>query len=131
MVQVVRGNRGGGGTATGSGPVVHIHYIERSVHGNGVAVKVYGELKIAAKEYVYARELKLNTIQVLLLTCETGNVNNAYTAQKYVHNKGEYDNYASIDVFVHNVAADTVTEATRGGGPADGSIWLNFMALGE
>lgn len=125
MVQVIAGNRGGGGTATGSGPIVHIHFIERTVHGNGIAVKVWGEMKIAAKEYVYARELKLNTIEVLLLTTETG-AHTLYHAQKYIHNKGELDNYASVDIF-----NDAGTEITAGVGPADGSVWLNFMALGE
>lgn len=125
MVQVIAGNRGGGGTATGSGPIVHIHHIERHVHGNGIAIKVWGEMKIAAKEYVYARELKLNTIQVLLLTAETGR-HTLYHPQKWVNNKGELDNYASIDIF-----NDAGTEITRGVGPADGSVWLDFMALGE
>ncbi len=125
MVQVVRGDRGGGGTARGSGPVVHIHFIERVVQGSGVAVKVFGELKIAGQEYVYARELKLNTIEVLLLTTKTG-AQTLYHPQKWVNNEGEYENYASINIF-----DDAGTSITAGSGPADGSIWLDFMALGE
>ena len=107
------------------GPLIHIHYIERTVHGNGIAIKVYGEMKIAAKEYVYARELKLNTIECLQLTPHTG-AHTGYIAQKWIYNKGEYDNYASIDVF--DAAG---TEVTAGMGPEDGSIWLDFIALGE
>ena len=108
------------------GPLIHIHYIERTVHGTGIAVKVYGEMKIAAGEIVYARELKLNTIEVLLLTPEVSYTGHGYIAQKYIYNKGEYDNYASIDIF------DTAgNEITAGNGPEDGSIWLDFVALGE
>ena len=116
MVEVIKADRG---------PRVEIHHIERHVHGNGVVVKVWGEMKIAAKEYVYARELGLNTVQVLLLTPDTG-VHTLYHPQTYIYNKGEYDNYASVDIF-----DDSGTEITAGNGPEDGSIWLNFMALGE
>lgn len=118
MVEIIKAERG---------PLIHIHHIERSVHGNSVAIKVYGQMKIAAKEYVYARELKLNTIEVLLLTAETG-VHRLYNPQKWIYNKGEYDNYASIDVF-----DDAGNEITAGHtyAPEDGSIWLNFIALGE
>jgi len=116
MVEVIKADRG---------PLIHIHFIERTVQGSGIAVKVYGEMKVAAKEVVYARELKLNTIHALVLTPLTG-THTGYIAQTYIHNKGEYDNYASIDIF------DTGgTEITAGRGPEDGSIWLNFIALGE
>jgi len=121
MVEIIKADRG---------PLIHIHYIERVVHGQGIALKVYGEMKIAAKEVVYARELKLNTIQTLHLTPETG-VHRPYIAQKWIYNKGELDNYASIDVFT--VEAGTEYEVTAGHtyAPEDGSIWLNFIALGE
>lgn len=120
MVQVVKADRG---------PLVHIHFIERHVAGNGTAVTVYGELKIAAKEYIYAREFKLKTIQVLSLTSETG-THTAYHPQKYIHAKGEWDNYASIDIFT--VTTGSVTEMTAGTGPTtDGSLWLDFIAIGE
>ena len=116
MVEIIKADRG---------PLIHIHYIERVVHGRGIAVKVYGKMKIAAKEYVYARELKLNTIEVLVLTPETG-THTGYLVQKWIYNPGEYDNYASVDIF------DTSgSEVTAGRGPEDGSIWLNFIALGE
>jgi hypothetical protein len=117
------------------GPLIHIHYIERTVHGNGIAIKVYGEMKIAAKEYVYARELKLNTIEVLLLTPMTGD-HHLYHVQKYVYNKGEYDNYASVDIFsaagyemVASGRAGEIAAATSL--PDEGSIWLDFIVLGE
>jgi len=110
------------------GPLVHIHYIERTVHGNGIAIKVYGEMKIGAGEFVYARELKLNTIEVLLLTPFDGNQTKGYHAEKWVHNKGEYDNYASIDIW-----DETGNRVIPGSAYAseDGSVWLDFMALGE
>jgi len=116
MVEIIKADRG---------PLIHIHYIERTVQGRGIAVKVYGQMKIAAKEIVYARELKLNTIETLWLTAETG-AHTLYHPQTYIHNKGEYDNYASIDIFDAGG-----TEITAGAGPEDGSIWLNFIALGE
>jgi len=107
------------------GPLIHIHYIERAVHGGGIAVKVYGEMKIAAKEIVYARELKLNTIQCINLTPLTG-VHTGYIPQAWIYNKGELDNYASVDIF------DTSgSEVTAGRGPEDGSVTLSFIALGE
>jgi len=116
MVKIIKADRG---------PLIHIHYIERVVHGSGVAIRVYGKMKIAAKERVWAHELMLNTIEVLTLTPETG-VHTGYITQKWVYNSGEYGNYASIDIF------DTAgTEITAGTGPADGSIWLDFVALGE
>jgi len=109
------------------GPLIHIHYIERTVHGNGIAIKVYGEMKIAAKEIVYARELKLNTIEVLQLTPLTG-AHRGYFANTYIHNKGEYDNYASVDIF--DYAGNEITAGSPYA-PEDGSIWLNVCALGE
>jgi len=129
MVQVVKADRG---------PLIHIHFIERVVHGNGIAIKVWGEMKIAAKEYVYARELKLNTIQVLQLTPETG-AHYPFHVQKYIYHKGEYDNYASVDIFAFDYAYE-MRAGDQGRGtqvsapstlPSDGSIWLNFVALGE
>ena len=110
---------------TDRGPLIHIHFIERVVSGRGVAVKVYGKMKVAAKEYVYAQDLGLKTIEVLLLTPDTG-THTGYMAQHWIYNRGEYGNYASIDVF----DADGV-EVTAGRGPADGSIWLDFIAMGE
>jgi len=107
------------------GPLIHVHHVERNVFGNGIAIHIYGEMRIAAKEVVYARELMLNTIQTLTLTAETG-THTGYNAQKYIYHKGEYDNYASIDIF--NMAG---TEITRGEGPDEGSVWLDFEALGE
>lgn len=128
MVQVVKADRG---------PLVHIHYIERTVHGNGIAVKVWGEMKICGKEIVYARELKLNTIEVLLLTPKTG-AHGLYHVNKWVHSEGEYDNYASVDILVPSGTVDelagpqrTTTIPAPTTLPADGSIWLDFHALGE
>jgi len=113
----------------GRGPLIHIHYIERTVHGNGIAIKVYGEMKVGAGEVVYARELKLNTIEVLNLTPEYGTQIRGYTVGKYIYNKGELDNYASIDVW--DTAGHRITPGSAYAPEADGSIWLNFEALGE
>ena len=117
-------------------PLIHVHLVERHVHGNAIALRVYGEMKIAAKERVYARELKLNTIQTLLLTIETG-YHYPFTAMKWIYHKGEYDNYASIDIFAPS-AAYQFEGGTRSSPdplpsalPHDGSIWVNFIALGE
>lgn len=125
----------GPGTPPGQGtPLIHIHLVERTIHGNHVAVKIFGEMKIAAKEIVYARELKLKTLQVLLLTPEHG-VHQLFVPSKNIYHKGELDNYASIDVF--SAAANELTIAGAVGvsiattGPDQGSIWLNFIAVGE
>ena len=140
MVEVIRTNstdrytRGFSAASFGA-PLIHIHDIERHVFGNGIVVKVWGQMKIAAKEVVFARELKLNTLQVLLLTVETGH-HWPWTANKWVYHKGEFDNYASIDIispqtgyqFDPDSRTDLVVPSEL---PADGSIWLNFMALGE
>lgn len=134
MVQVIIPPHAHGGSAgptsqhgTGATPLIHIHNIRREVHGNGIVLKAYGEMKVHAGQYVYAREVKLNTLQVLLLTPEL-NLNNTqgYMAQKFIYHKGEYDNYASIDVY-----ADDGTWQGPGTGPVDGSIWLDFEAIGE
>lgn len=126
----------GPGTPRGQGtPLVHIHLVERTIHGNHVAVKIWGDLKIAAKEIIYARELKLKTLQVLLLTPEHG-VHQMFVPSKNIYHKGELDNYASIDVFsatanelvIDGGAVSTLIAST---GPTDGSIWLNFVAIGE
>ena len=117
-------------------PLIHIHDVERHVYGNGIVTKVWGEMKIAAKERVFAKELKLNTIQVLLLTVESGD-HYPFTPVKWIYHKGEYGNYASVDIFGPSAAYQYEAKAKSGEIsapstlPHDGSIWLNFMALGE
>lgn len=111
----------------GGAPLIQIHSIERHVFGNGICIHVYGELKIAAGERVWARELKLKTIQTMNLTCEIPRrMGHGYIANKYIYHKGEYGNYASIDVY-----DDTGAWGSRGQLPAEGSIWIDFEALGE
>lgn len=138
MVQVIQGLAADHEHYGGGAPLVHVHYVERMVHGNGIAIRTYGEIKIAAKEVVFARELKLNTIQVLLLTPKTGS-HWLYHVQKWVHNEGEYDNYASIDILS---PSDAPYEMFASGGvavdrqmpsqlPSEGSIWIDYEALGE
>ncbi len=131
MVQVIIRPRPSGDNwweqATGT-PEVHIHFIERNVFGNGIGVRVYGELKIASGEIVYARELKLNCLQVLCLTSEykRQDTDQNYQPVKWIYHKSEFDNWASIDIY----EATDGWEA-RGNLPSDGSIWLDFIALGE
>lgn len=115
-------------TGYGGGcPQIQVHFEHRDVGGNGIAVRVYGEMKIAAGERVWAKELGLKTLQVLLLTPETGfNDGLGYMAQKYIYHKGAFDNYASIDIY------DDASEwQSAGVAPVDGSVWLDFEAIGE
>jgi hypothetical protein len=108
-----------------AGPLVHVHFRERAVTGNGIAIKVYGEVKIAAHEKIYAKDLGLNTITVLTLTPYAGN-HGGYIANNWIYHKGEYGNYASVDILTYSG-----TCVTAGNGPYDGSLWLNFIAVGE
>ena len=138
MVQVIQTDRAGDAIqSTGGSPLIHIHHVRRDIFGNGIAIRVYGELKIAAKEIIYARELKLNTLQVLNLTPESGD-HFPWDVKKWMYHKGEYDNYASIDIY----SAATGQYQMRADGrvairtvpttlPTDGSLWLDFIALGE
>jgi hypothetical protein len=127
-VMLVRpADHSGANPGLGACPQVHVHHIFRDVFGNGIAVRVYGEMKVAAGERIWARELGLKTLQVLVLTPEL-NLNNGlgYMAQKYIRHKGEFNNYASIDVY-----DDASVWQGPGTGPVDGSIWLDFVGLGE
>jgi len=139
MVEIIRTSetRTAAESAEGGGvPLIHIHLVERTVFGNAIAIKVWGEMKIAAKERVYAKELKLNTLQVLLLTTETA-YHYPFTVNKWIYHKGEYENYASIDIFAPSAAYQfeaktrSSTDPLPNTLPHDGSIWLNFVALGE
>ena len=125
----------------GGNPLIHIHSIKREVFGNEISLWVAGEMKIAAKEVVFAKELKMNTIQVLVLTPEAAD-HVPYVVSKWIHHKGEYDNYASIDIFAPTAGyemrsgtrQDQVPTPTIGASshlPYDGSLWLNFVAVGE
>lgn len=127
IIQVLRAPPLPAGAAAVYSPVIRIHFEERTVAGKGIAKKVYGDMKVAAGEYVYARELELNTLKCLVLTPEVGFYNGlGYMAQKTIVTPGALDNYASIDVF-----DDASTWQSPGVGPVDGSIWLNFVAMGE
>lgn len=115
------------GAAARWGPLIRIHKVDREVRGSGISFTVYGDMQIAAGEFVLARELKLNTVQVLVLTAEPpGHMLHGYIPNKHIFNPGQYDNSASIDVF-----DDAATWLSPGLGPEDGSIWLNFIANGE
>ena len=119
----------------GGCPQVQVHFEHRYCEGNGIAVVVYGEMKITGGERILAKELGLKTLQVLDLTPEL-DLNNGvgYMVQKYIHHKGEFDNYASIDIFddaSNWVVGETNQRENTVSGPVDGSIWLDFIALGE
>ena len=127
MVTVIKVARTDGDIGyPGYSPLIHIHHVERSVFGNGIAIHIYGEMRIAAKEVVYAKELMLNTIQTMTLTAETG-VHQSFNVQKYIHAKGEFGNYASVDIF----DTEDDSEQVAGDGPDEGSVWIDFEALGE
>ncbi len=121
-------------TKRDDGPRFEIQVQDRIVKGEGVFVRVYGEMKIGAKERVYARDLGLRTIQLLMLQPEHG-THNPYTTAVWIYRKGELDNYASIDIFsmdgyeMYLNAQTQVSAATTL--PYDGSLWLGFIALGE
>jgi len=117
------------------GPRLEIQVKERFVSGESVHVKVYGEMKLGAKEVIYARDLGLRTMQLLMLQPEHG-THNAYTTGVWIHNKGELDNYASVDTF--SMASYELLSSGRSSSleaatslPYDGSLWLGFIALGE
>jgi len=137
MVEVIIGTLADHANYGGGQPRIEIDHIARDIHGNGIAIRVYGQMKIAAKEVVFAHEFKLNTLEVLTLTVEQG-THNIYVPSKWIYHKGEYDNYASIDVFcidsggyemlaASKIATPSIPETL----PDNGSIWLNFIAVGE
>jgi len=111
-------------------PEIHIHWIERTAppHGQGIGIKVYGQMKVASDQIVYAREFKLNTIVTLQLTPHVDGLARGYIPSKWIYNKGEYDNYASIHVFDHDGNEIVAGHAYA---PSEGSIWLDFIAGGE
>lgn len=110
-----------------SGITVNIHYIERTVHGNGIGIKVYGELLTYGDRMIKAHELKLNTLEELQLTPMGSD--QAYAANKYILDKGLYGNEASIHVY--DESNNPIDGSTGIGPEAEGSIWLDFEALGE
>lgn len=140
MVEVILANAADHTYYGGGVPLIHIHSIKREVFGNEISLWVAGEIKIAAKEVVFAKELKLNTIQWLVLTPEAGN-HVPYIVNKWIYHKGQYDNYASIDIFAPTAGYElragtrtqtaTPTVSSSSTLPYDGSLWLNFVAGGE
>lgn len=109
------------------GALIHIHNIERHIHGNGIKLKVYGEMLVINNTRVYARELKLNTIEVLELTPMASD--QPYGHGKYIVDKGHYDNYASVHVYDQN--NNGIDPPSYDGPGPGGSIWLDFEAMGE
>ena len=108
-------------------PLIHIHFVERVVHGNGIGIKVYGEIKCINGARVNARELKLNTLEELQITPMGSD--QAYGHGKYIVDKGAYDNYASVHVF--DESNNPIDADSYPGPEEDGSIWLDFEGLGE
>jgi len=142
MVEVIISRRADHVGYGGGQPIIHVHGIRREVFGNEVAIWVAGEIKIAAKEVVFAKELLLNTLQVLVLTPEHG-VHYPFWVSKWIYHKGEYGNYASIDIYESSLegtihvyemlSSGRLQEAVTAPStlPSDGSLWLDFFALGE
>jgi hypothetical protein len=143
MVEVYQANATDHIGYGGGNPLVHIHSIRREVFGNEISLWVAGEMKIAAKEVVFAKELKLNSIQVLVLTPEAAD-HVPYIVNKWIYRKGLYDNYASIDIFAPTAGYElrTLTQDRQAQVPTptigatsilpyDGSLWLNFIAVGD
>jgi len=140
MVEVYQSNATDHIAYGGGNPLIHIHSIRREVFGNEISLWVAGEMKIAAKEVVFAKELKLNSIQVLVLTPEAAD-HVPYIVNKWIYRKGLYDNYASIDIFAPTAGYElrsgsrtqvgTPTIGAQSQLPYDGSLWLNFVAVGE
>jgi len=120
MVEVVKATRG---------PLIELHSVVRHVHGNEVSIWVAGEMLIGSQEVVYARELKLNTLQVLCLTVEKGGKQRRFVVDKWVYRKGELDNYASIHIWDETGNADAPPGYAYN--PDNGSVWLDFIAVGE
>lgn len=143
MVEVYQANATDHLAYQGGAPLIHIHSIRREVFGNEISLWVAGEMRIAAKEVVFAKELKLNSIQVLVLTAEAGD-HVPYIPVKWIYRKGLYDNYASIDIFAPTAGYElrtligdrqaqvpTPTIGANSVLPYEGSLWLNFIAVGE
>jgi hypothetical protein len=107
-------------------PLIHIYFQERGVAGSGIASKTYGDVLIASREQLFAREVKLNTLWGLQLTPHLANFVHGYEPMKWINQPGMYDNYATIQVF-----DDAGAEQTAGIGPCNGSVWLDFIAIGE
>jgi hypothetical protein len=93
------------------------------------AVVVWGEALLKSQEVIKAEDLDLITIKNLVLTPVTGKYAIDPHAEgsrdtipwptKYIWKKGEPMNEATVYLW-----DDTSTEH-------DGSVWLNFIALGE
>lgn len=133
MPKVTKLNRVG---ALWSRARIEIQVQERVVAGEHVFVRVYGEMKIGAKETIYARDLGLRTIQLLMLQPEH-RTDHSYTTAAWIYHKGELDNYASIDIFSMDNSYEMKSSGRSGSLsaattlPYDGSLWLGFIALGE
>lgn len=104
---------------TGGTPRPDIHCISRAgMELYREKVRSQGEMIIASGDTLYSYDLDMETIQGLVLTVEGGSTD-AYFATKWVHSKGEKDNWATIFIW------DT------SGSQVSGSVWVNFVADGE
>jgi hypothetical protein len=79
--------------------------------------EVWGNVRIAHGERIWARNIGLKSIDSLLLTPEGGSVD-AYFATKWVWYPKRPSNYASIHIFDHDGSAHS------------GSVDVNFYAIG-
>lgn len=85
-------------------------------------VEVWGEIEVTSPALVHARDLRLKSIQNLLMTVDAQPARGVgdMFASKYVYSKGQKNNYASIYVW-----------DLSDGVQATGSHYINFLAMGE
>ena len=86
-------------------------------------IEVWGEIECGSPALVNARDLRLKSIQNIILTADASTLLNAprfVNVSKQVFNKGQKRNNASI--YIYDI-----------GGTAElsGSVYLNFLAMGE
>ena len=100
-------------------PEIRIVY-SRKIPGKEVA-EVWARVRIKSSgDRVYSYHLGLKTILDVVATPEYPGTAGVFVT-KYLANPGQYDNYASFWAWV---ATDTHESA-------EGSVWLNLLALGQ
>ena len=86
-------------------------------------VEVWGEIECAHPALINARDLRLKSIQNIILTADASTLTGAPThvnVTKQVFNKGQKRNQASI--YIYDI---------EGTSSLSGSVYLNFLAMGE
>ena len=78
--------------------------------------EVWGEISVSSGDIIHSYDIGLKSIINILFTPES---NTGVIVTKYIMNKGQNDNYASVWIW-----DDRST-------PHTGSLWLNFYAIGK